>query len=100
MLFISLNEDREALSFIYVFLVTYVYGPTTQLLPTDALSNLEDSIIVQGINKEKKSQIKLDDSFKLSYFRKHSEPNNENRFEKNIMRKFAHVTKNDYLCTR
>ena len=42
---------------------------------------LEDSIIVQGINKEKKSQIKLDDSFKLSYFRKHSEPNNENRFE-------------------
>ena len=46
------------------------------------LEILDDSLIVEDIIKEKKSQIKLDDYEKLSYFRKHSEPNDENRFQK------------------
>ena len=42
----------------------------------------EDSVIIEDIKKSKKNQIKIDDSFKLSYFRKYSEPTEENHLKK------------------
>ena len=42
----------------------------------------EDSLIIENTEKEKKYQIKIDDSFKLSYFRKYSEPTDENHLKK------------------
>ena len=42
----------------------------------------EDSLIIENIEKDKKSQIKIDDSFKLSYSRKYSEATEENHLKK------------------
>lgn len=42
----------------------------------------EDSVIIEDLENGRKSQIKIDDSFKLSYFRKYSEPTEENHLKK------------------
>ena len=42
----------------------------------------EDSLIIENIEKDKKSQIKIDDSFKLSYSRKYSEATEENHLKR------------------
>ena len=42
----------------------------------------EESLLIENIEKEKKYQIKIDDSFKLSYFRKYTQPTEENHLKK------------------